>query len=97
MKDNKFFQKNPDLKYAVLENSTFDSFYYLGNIYSQIPLSKLYDVARAEFEKAEDTASLAALFFGRMNFFNAHVIQQSKIIRQLQEENQQLKNHLQTL
>ena len=95
LSDKEFFQKHSDLKYSVLENSTLDSFYYLGNIYYKIPLSQLYDVAREEFEKSEDdNTSLAALFFGRMNFFNAKAFYQSEKINQLQKEIQKLQEQL---
>lgn len=97
LNDHEFFRKHADLKYAVLENSTLDSFFYLGSIYSQIPLSQLYDIACSEFEKYESTASLTALFFGRMNFFNAHAVRQAQIIGQLQEQNKNLQRQLRQL
>ena len=87
---HEFFQQHPDLKYAVLEHSILDLFYYLAEIYDKIPLSQLYDIACTEFEKAEDKSDLAALFFGRMNFFNVHLIKQQQIIQQLQAQLQAL-------
>lgn len=76
LSEQEFFQKNSDLKYALLENSTLDSFYYLGNIYDQVPLYKLYEIACSEFEKYSDLPALTALFFGRMNFFNIRLFKQ---------------------
>ncbi len=70
----KFFRKNINLKFIVLERviQEFDS--YLIQIYEQIPAWEFDSIIRKEFSRAGDTTALMAFIFSRMNLLEMQLL-----------------------
>ena len=86
-----YFQKNLDAKYLVLETVVSDFSRYLFGLYTQIPAFQLDILIQKEFAKYPNLTSLTTFIFSRMNIFNINLIQQQNLIRQQQEQIQNLK------
>lgn len=88
----KFFEskdiliKHKNLKFTIFEVLFQESFFYLANTFTKVPLQQLDEIIRREFEKISDKTALTAFLFSRMNIFNVNLIQQNLMIQQLQAQ-----------
>ena len=89
----KFFEENPEYKYLIFDSYTRKNVIAAPQIYSQINAGKIDKLIRREIEPVKDKTPLAAFLFARMNVFNANILQQQNVIRQLQAQIQQLKKN----
>ena len=88
-----FFNNHPNLKYMALEHWIQICCNYLQSIYAQIPSWELDELIRRELNEVNDQTALTAFIFARMNVFNVRlnrqqklILEQQKIIRQLQAQ-----------
>jgi len=94
-----FFKKRPDMKHFALEVWVRECCRHIQELYAKIPAWQLDAIIRHELASVKDNTELTAFLFGRMNVFNlnlyqmnAHIQKQNQIIKNLQEQIQQLKS-----
>ena len=74
LREQEFFQQNPDAKYMAFDTYFREILLYLDEIYFKIPVSALDDTLRKIFSKADNTAFMA-FTFSAMNLYRLELIQ----------------------
>lgn len=90
--------KNPELRYAAIDHFMQEELdWYMMGIYNQVPPYAIDDILRNLFSiKSEENSALMSYVFSSMNIYRLNLIRAQRQIAQLQQQNKELLQKLQT-